>query len=319
MLAVFLSVLKVIGIILLSVLLFVIALLLLLLFWPFFYKIDVQKRESFMGIAKVSWFLHLVVAEAIFSDGFNLRIKLLGIPIYDKQKKDSKEEVSGEKKSETDSSDNNEKKSSKKTKVEDSDFELYETPEEEKIPIENKKSSQEKSNPKAIKEARGKTKKSFGDRLSEFWEKILNFLDCLPDHIDDFCSKIEEKLDSIAETIAYYDCLLSKKGTAWVIEFCKKEIFLILKHLKPYKVKIDLAHAAEDPEKVAKMYQYYGMALPFLPKDTQFASDFGEDKMEFGVKMKGRFFLFYLVFHVLKLILNKKVKKFIKLVKREDM
>ena len=95
--------------------------------------------------------------------------------------------------------------------------------------------------------------------------------------------------------------------------------FLILKHLKPYKVKIDLAHAAEDPEKVAKMYQYYGMALPFLPKDAQFASDFGEDKMEFGVKMKGRFFLFYLVFHVLKLILNKKVKKFIKLVKREDM
>lgn len=314
MLAVFLSVLKVIGIILLSVLLFVITLLLLLLFWPFFYKIDIQKQESFKGVAKVSWLLHLVVAEAVFSDGFNLKIKLLGIPIYDKKKK---EEGTTDKKV-TDKEVTEKEVFAKKEKKSE-DFELFEPPEAKKISTENIPLKEPAIELKVKKKSNNASKKSFAEKLSELWEKLLDFLDGLPDRIDEFCSKIEEKLDSIAETIAYYDCLFAKKGTARVIEFCKKEILLILKHLKPYKVKIDVDHAAEDPEKVAKMYQYYGMALPFLPKNTQFSSDFGEDKMDFVVNMTGCFFLFYLVFHALKLILNKKVKKFIKLVKREDM
>ena len=64
--------------------------------------------------------------------------------------------------------------------------------------------------------------------------------------------------------------------------------------------------------------EYYGLLYPVLPKRTKVTSDFTDDYLHFQIKIKGRFLLGYLIYHILKVVLNKKVKKFIKLVKREE-
>lgn len=343
MLETVLTVLKIIGIILLSIIGIVLLLLLLLLFWPFFYKIDGKKEERFEGKVTLSWLLHFVVVEALFLEGFNLRIKILGIPFYDKNRKAKKEEVNENHSGKEKLSEKNKKEESGKEDLKGDhlpkeeallkeEVEVIKNGDPDSPGIEEKTAADEKTNEtgkqfqskedSVSKESdpSGKAKKKpISQRILEAIEKIFSFLEALPDKIEEICQKAESKVEELIEWIAYYDNLFSKKGTAWVIDFCKKELLLILKHLKPYKASIDLQHRSEDPEKVAKMYQYYGMALPFLPKKTSFSSDFGEEMLHFKIRMKGKFFLFYLVFHVLKLILNKKVKKFIKLVKREEL
>ncbi|MBP3297624.1 MAG: hypothetical protein J6M27_13680, partial [Lachnospiraceae bacterium] len=87
---VFLTVLKIIGIVLLSILGFLLVLVLLLLFWPFFYIVEAAKTEEITAKAKVTWLLHIVVVEVIWQNGLNKRLKLFGIPVYDQKRKEAK-------------------------------------------------------------------------------------------------------------------------------------------------------------------------------------------------------------------------------------
>ena len=88
--AVFLTVLKIIGIVLLCILGLLLLLLLLILFWPFGYRLEASKKEDIRAKAKVSWLLHLIVVEVLWQSGLNLRLKLFGLPVYDHKRRKAK-------------------------------------------------------------------------------------------------------------------------------------------------------------------------------------------------------------------------------------
>ena len=80
--AVFLSVLRIIGIVLLCILAAILLMILLVLFVPFRYRVDAGKEDKLHARARVHWLLYFVIVDLLYDDGINMRLKILGIPFY---------------------------------------------------------------------------------------------------------------------------------------------------------------------------------------------------------------------------------------------
>lgn len=348
-----LTILKVIGIVLLWILGIVLALVLLILFWPYRYKVNVAKNDSFSAKINLNYFFHFISAwviydKSLYEGGLNIRLKVLGIPIYDhlkhKAKKTSEQSDdlndldefdSFEELDNTDSkadskidksetldnkinnkdiaSDNDLSRNSESLLVEESD-ELNKNEVESDISIDLKDNDV--------------SKKSLFDKLSDFIEntkdKIENKIIVILEKINTFFEKLEkasddvaDKIDDLINTYDYYEKLFSKKGTEWVIQYLKKKILCILKSIRPRYGKVYIKYGSDDPGKVGKMFEYYALALPFLPKKSKFIASYEEDVLNFDVLIKGRVILGYIAIIALQVFLNRKLRKFIKLLKRE--
>lgn len=345
MLATILTILKIIGIVLLVLIGVILVLILLVLLWPFSYRIYGDNRTKINGGVKISWLLHFVSVKAYYTDAFNIEARVLGIKVYDKLRKEAKELAKAEKTS-------GKKKDSSKTEQEaeiqaeesnlneqntevdnadcidseiSEDFDWDELPGDDSKGLfkNNKKKTKEKKNKsKSLnnikKKFTGKKAISFTDWLANIFDKIWDFIDDLPWKIQEFAEKPEKKIDDLVDTICYYDRILSSNGTEWVVEYIKKKVFAILKAIKPSKSVINIDYASTDPEKAAKAFEAFVMTRPLHPRSTNMNVAFDHDDMKFDARIKGSFLLAPIVYHGLTLVFNKKVKKFIKLMKRED-
>lgn len=95
--AIFLSVLKIIGWILLGLLGLILLLLFLLLFVPVRYKAKGHYDEDVLLDAKVTYLLHIVSVRFLYTDAFKMTIRIFGIPIRVKKKKKDKDGKEGNK------------------------------------------------------------------------------------------------------------------------------------------------------------------------------------------------------------------------------
>lgn len=354
MLAVILDILKIIGIILLCIIAALLIIILLVLFCPWRYCVDVKKEEKLTGKAAVSWLLVLLRAEVIYQGAVNLRIRVLGIPVYDKLKREAKDAERQEK-----AAVKEQKKERKTTEKKKSDGgEQTAQPDiaaasvekdglTENMPPETASTqststeiastqivSSEKDSQKIAStiedsgkdakngKSRRKNKKVwwefpqyFFELLMGWAEKLLEMLLNLPELIEGPTERLEKKIASVLGKVEYYTKLFQKKGSKWVLDYLKLRIFKVLKHIRPRNARINLYYAADDPAKVADMMAYYGMALPWLPKHTNFTAELGEPKLEGSIRIKGRVCLIVLLWHGLAIWLNKKVKTFLKLLK----
>lgn len=332
MLAVILDILKIIGILLLCIVIFLLVVLLLLLFYPFSYRVNLKKEEQLTGKIILSWLLHFLALEVVYREGVNIRVKLVGIPVYDKLKREEKTARREEKKKQTEkkADDNGKMPELKAAEAIESEEEghvtrglEYEALDREPVEeTEKKKDHTEKDG----QTGRDKKKKKrswwefplyFFDLLKDSLEKLADWLLELPWKLEDLVDHLEEKIISLTEAVEYYSRLFQKKGSKWVYDFLKKELTHLLKHLAPKRSDINIYYANEDPAKVADMMAYYGMALPFLPKHTRFTAELGEARLEGTAKIKGRFFLAVIGWHLIRIYFNKKVRIFLKLMKRE--
>lgn len=326
MLATILGILKIILIVLLSILGVALTLILLLLLWPFSYRIKgVFRSESneikeANGKVNVSFLFHIVSvwAEYFKDEGFDAYIKLFGIKIFDynkwKEKSERKEEIKNQKEviAEKD------KKSSSNLQLDKEDYEnnSYDGNDdfENKTKTTNSKESKKKSS--IFDKLKRKKSISFGDFLEESFYKIWDFVDSIPDKIDNFLKKPKDKIDKIVDTIVYYDKLFNKKGTEYVIEFLKKKGIKLFKHLRPKKSKIYMEYGTDNPIAVTKAMEVYALLIPLLPKNSKFIPLYEEEKLVLDIDVKGRFVVGYVGIIGLSIVLNKKVRKFIKLLKR---
>ena len=357
--AVFLTVLKIIGIVLLCILGVLLLLILLLLFWPFFYSVEAAKTEEITAKARVTWLLHLIVVEVIWQKGLNKRLKILGIPVYDQKRKEAKAAAKAEKekkKAEAKAAIEDKKKEDQKENKEDNGDDLKEelsggnTEEQKTAEDLNASEKTEEDNvtgtssadqelssdengafeekvPGENNKEKKKKKKSFDDFicwLEKKWDQFMDFLDRAPDKLADWLEFLPDKTEELIETIEYYDRLLNSEGTEWVIDYVKDHGGKLLFHVLPYRTDGTLDYCDEDPENVAKIYEYQAFALPVLDKICGRHGHFDilalqdEKKVHLTIKTKGRLFLIYLAWHGGCLVLNKKVKAFLKRLKREE-
>jgi hypothetical protein len=341
---VFLMVLKIIGIVLLCILGLILLVVLLVLFCPFSYRLDAAKTEQVTAKAKVSWLLHIVVVEVLWQAGLNLRLKLFGIPFYDKKKKDAKKAAKAEKDKKAGKSDHKESEdvSSEEKESEEDTAEAEkepaessadsETSEKEELKEadsekEEEKSSESDETDKAEAPEKKKKPKSidgFFDWIDRMRDRFWDFLDRAPEKLAEWLDFLPDKAEELIDTVEYYDRLLNSEGTAQVIEAVKKHGGAILFHVLPYRTDGTLDYYDDDPANVAKIYEYQVFALPILDRICGKKGNFDilalqdEKKVEFTLRIKGRIFLIVLAWHGLCLILNKKVRIFLKKLKRQE-
>ncbi len=355
----FLGVLKIVGIVLLCILAFLLAVFLLILFVPYRYKVHSQKKDGISAYAKVTWLLHFVVVLLTYDDGINLRIKILGIPFYDKKKRAQKAKLKEEKAREKERlkarrkkkdplPDEKEEKEpeSAEDKTEEvntaaaenetlsgSEEGAKDSADEDRDSTEPKEGkSAEKNKKKSLKDIFTRKKKiSFFEWLDEIADKTEDILYDLPDMIEEggdvLFEKLEgikEKVSSLFDTIEYYHRLLGSEGAEWVYEYVKKHVIGILKAVKPTRFDAEVNIADDDPAAVAKVYEYEVFAMPFIElirgrRGKVYVNAYQDKKyFDFEADLRGRVLLFALAWHGALILFNKKVKYFIKRLKREE-
>ena len=253
---------------------------------------------------------------------------MFGIDIYDlKKRKEQKEKEKEEK--------NSQKKSGKKSRN-DSD-EVLTSEEADELRKEKskneisgkssaetvKKSEAEKDDRKSGKRGKRKRRKkiTFWQFLDRLEDKLFDFIIDLPDKVAAFWDNITGKIEEFIEKIDYYDRLLGSKGADEVIKMTKYRVGKVLKPLIPKKIMCSLDYSDDDPEKVAKMWQYYALSIPLrdgIPGYFDMNAVQGEKNVELDLTVKGYFFLGPILWHTAMLVLNKKFKSFIKRLKREE-
>ncbi|MGN0346774.1 MAG: hypothetical protein ACI4DU_05765 [Lachnospiraceae bacterium] len=331
----FLTILKIIGIILLSVLGLLFIILLLLLFWPFQYRIAGQKKEELNGYVTISWLFHILCVKVFYKNDFNIILRIFGIPIYNHKKKQNKDALFSKMKSE-DALD--------KANKEDLHYTNEDTLKNvNEDALKNVNEDDLNNGSDAFEKESGNEGKDDGDdaeksshsskinriiqKIKEIIVKVIRFLEKIPETLESLSDTITDKIEKALDTYDYYDRLFMQNGTEYAIDFLKKKIIKILKHLKPFYCKIIVDYVSEDPSTIGKLMEYYSMAIPFLLKKIEFrpvfreAAEQGENQpaLQIDAKIKGRFVLGYLGINALQVLLNKRVKTFYKRLKREGV
>lgn len=347
---IFLSVLKIIGIVLLCILAFLLLVFLLIMLVPYRYKVHGEKKEEISAYFKVTWLLHFVVVLLTYdSGGLNLRLQILGICLFDKKKraekkklKEQKQRLKDKKKAEAEAKRGKKKKPSKDEEAETVFDKTEETSSEKETVEENiaEETAEDKTDGKSDDgeelsggaDKKAKKKKPFGQWLEEIFDKAENMFDTLPDLIEegadvilDKLEKARQKITDLFDTIEYYHRLLTSEGAEWVFEHVKKHVIGILKAVRPTRFDCEVNIADDDPASVAKVYEYEVYALPLIElirgkRGEVIVNAYQDDKyFDIDATLKGRVLLTPLAWHGLAIILNKKVKAFIKRLKREEV
>ena len=302
----------------------------------------------------VTWLLHFAHASVIFDRGLDLWIKILGIKFIKKNlwngpkpkdhNKDADEDDSYwpddfdedftdeyEKQPEIteDTTDKESVNEPEKESVNEPEKESVNEPEKESVNESVKDSIKESDSEdvvnkekapegKSLKEENKKSKETGKSSAKNDEKDIFDRIGEKTEEISELLEKPEEFVDKAVDTYDYYSHLLGTKGAEKSIEFLKEETLKILKSLRPRKSCVYVDFASTDPEKTAKVYELYGCLLGIMPKKSKVYIDFDDDRLYFDITLKGNIYLGYIIIHGLKILLNKRIKKFIKLLKRED-
>ena len=300
MLHILLVILKIIGIILAVLLGIIIVLLGVLLLVPVRYEVSAKcdgTLDTLKARAKITWLLHLVRADVF------LKGKLLKWKVRVAWIKKSNAIVSDVKRKEVKKNEKVEEKDSPvQTHKEDS--EVSDERSEETMEVcegrrtnhpketdrkeqtektvkesenEKKKGRKEKVRKEKSEKKKEKKKKNVGETLSGFVEKIKKVIQSLIGKVKDLLQKKEKVTD-----------FLTDKAHVNAFKKSKKELFVLLKKLKPKKINIKVRYGFEDPCTTGQVLAGLSMLYPFLGDTTEVIPDFENQILKGTVYLKGR-------------------------------
>ncbi|SFA75966.1 Protein of unknown function [Acetitomaculum ruminis DSM 5522] len=317
MLSILLTVLKILLIILGSLLALAFLIILLLLFFPFKYDVRAVKKEGFDTACfktKVSWLFSLVSLKVIFKNKelkigiyiFNILLKgkkhnfnketdeksdLMGKPdeivILDKLDVNRDIELTT-----PDESDKNELKESVGNLSDlnddyEADLVLGNEYEE---PIGNVKDDEKETNTE--------------NRITNKFKTVVNFIASVPEKIKKFFVSIKTGILNIRENIDTIISFINDERNKKVFRFLKKNLKKALKHIFPRQISGKLRYGSDDPALTGEITGFLSFLLP-ISKDVRFIPDFQKKVLKGNIRMKGRIFLFYLLYLFLKVFMNK--------------
>ncbi len=349
--AILLSILKIIGIVLLVILGIVLALLLLLLFWPVSYRAGVTKESQQLQVsAKVWWLCHVIHfryglaknldkerQETAIPDGSSMELYVFGIPVF------RLKEMLAERKAKKGSGSN---KSVKRESKKDAGPEIIKP---EKVKTEKEKTEkvkpEEAAKKKTVSSLPGRQEngaakkwptvepgrwKYHPDDRKETEAKakkipveikkqrrpgpILRLgakISALIGKIKKLKSSVRSLLDKISDWIHYLESETFGKAKSVILLRLKKT----LKHILPRKIRGRVEFGLDDPSVTGQILGIIAILYPTIPADLDITPDFEEKKFEGELDASGHIVLGYVLYQVLRLILNKDVKALIKRVR----
>ena len=307
MLEIVLLILKIAGIILVSVLGILIVGLCCVLFVPVRYLGDFSVADAEGGAKKeisamfrVTWLLRLIRVYVSYEESFRVRVKLLFFTLMDTAK-----EKKGRKKKKTEKKNKNEKPEEVK-----SDEAAVVKAENSKEPIasdEDNKSGKEPDasdkNNKSCKAENASEQESKGikKRISNILQTIRNFCDKL--------KRIKEKTEEI-KALWISDHMAGSRDLLW------KQLMYLLKHTKPRKLEGYLRFGFEDPSTTGYVMAVYGILYSIWSPKLSIEPDFEKQILDCHIKIKGKIRACHFLKAGVRILISKDVRHVIKDIKK---
>ena len=307
MLDIIFQILPVLGIILLVSLCVIFVFLLLVLFFPVSYKVSGKKdTEAFFLSARVNWLLGLLRIRYAYPEPGRLTVKLLWIMLYDSKAVEHKEKTTEKEKNKTKkvsqtAADNTENtagthdtNNANSTGSADNADYAENTEESQYSETSPKVQSQESSKSHAGDDGQG------SNRVFQKIEKIKFTI----------CSTYD-KIKKIWENITYYVFLLQEEETHQLLSHVMGRVKSIFRNIRPRKLKVSILFGTGAPDTTGYAFGVYGMFSPVLGPGVIVTPDFERAVLEGDFYAAGTITSVILVWHFLKVIIDKKFWRFI--------
>lgn len=289
MLGIILKILSVLGILLLVLLGIVLLLLLIVLFYPITYRAQGKKDSTSKTLSvRVNWLFGLLRIRYSYPEPGKLTVKLLwhtfftsGKEKQDKKAEQGKRSLAKEPKVKPDAATNNPPSESVDSAVPDAD--------------EGRTAENSAASDNEIPEEDG-----FGKKIAKIKYTIHHIYD---------------KIKEIWENITYYAELLREEETKQLFSHVCFRIGKIWRHIRPRHINADVMFGTGSPDTTGYLYAVYGMSSPFLGPSVMVTPDFTEKILEGTFSVSGHITVAVLLINALKVLLDRKLMKFIEKMK----
>lgn len=289
MLNILLLILKIAGILILSVIGLILLLLFFIMFVPVRYSVSAKYYQKVpYARLKISWLLNLLKLQAVYNKEFKADVRLLGFRLYPKKGgSDTKSVDDREYKAENKKSELNNTKSieAQSNKIEADKF----------------KPNEAASHDEAQKEHK-EHKKSFIRRAADAIRSFIN-------RVIDFFRNLKEKKDDLKEKVNNILKIVNDPENRKMAEQFLNILKNLLKHIKPRKFDAYVHYGFEDIETTGKVSMYAAVLYGLIGVDIKIYPDFEQQIFEGEVFLKGHVRLFWLVIAAMKVYTNKQFKK----------
>lgn len=330
MLHIILQILAVIGIVILCILGLFLVLLLLVLFVPIRYRVKGFKdSEDYDLRVKVSYLLHILTLRYELPKPGELVVKLFGIRIFPKNKveKNTAEAQTVKTEAENENSDNTETKTETETEAK-AKTEAEDEPDIVEQIAEGREdfpNSEAQNRDGFAEQTQANAGEIFTEQTDTEDEPKLSFLRhpilWIRKRIEKFVYTIRsicDKIKNITEMVTYYKEVVTAKENTAFYKRTKKQVFQLLKSIRPRKLRADLRIGTGSPDTTGYLCAVYGMLLPLLGKHVNITADFEEAVLEGEFYAKGRITVFTVLYHAVRVAFDKQLKILIKELKREE-
>lgn len=304
MLHIILGILKIVGIILVTIIGILLLVLLLILFFPVSYQIKGEKDQDITGNVKVSWLFHLIAFYVTFENNArSTKLKILGIPIrFDKIKKEKPEK---KKKSKLDAgtlpvtiklpSTNNEEDKYKENDEENDEEIVHENPRIQKLQeIEITTEKNEKEN-----------------LIIGFIRKLIKIIKGIYAGIKNIKFTLERIYDRIIAIKSFANQILDflkDENNQAGFHTVKIQLLRLWRHMKPKKYKLDMNFGTGDPASTGQLLGVMSFTYPVFKNNLKIMPDFEKQILEGNFFLKGRIQVYMLVWIAISLYREKNIK-----------
>lgn len=129
---------------------------------------------------------------------------------------------------------------------------------------------------------------------------------------------IYDKIRGIWKNISYYSALLQEENTKQLYAYAKLCAAKILKNIRPRHIRADILFGTGSPDTTGYVFGLYCMLYPALGAKCVVTPDFERAVLEGRADISGHITVFVLGINVLRLMLDKKLRRFIRKLKKED-
>lgn len=299
---VLLTILKVIGWILLGILGLILLTVLTVLLVPIRYRADgVWKEEKYIR-GRVTWLLHLLSIRVTYEKELLLEVRVAGFLIYPKK------ERSGKRKKAASGADAEEGvgDADADTNVLDADG--------AKMPSADVKTLGE-SAPASEADAQATDSDAAPEHpAGSFFEKLSGKLSQVTDRL----RGMQQKTDRLKQQTAYYKRIWDQPQTRQAIRVGFYELGEIIRHVLPRKLEVFGIVGTGDPASTGQIMAIQGMLYPWHKGNIRLEPDFEEKYIEGELHLKGRIRLGTLGICGLRILLNKNVRRLIRILRKKE-
>lgn len=327
---VLLTILKVIGWILLGILGLILLTVLTVLLVPIRYRADgVWKEEKYIR-GRVTWLLHLLSIRVTYEKELLLEVRVAGFLIYPKKERSGKrkkaasgadaEEGVGDADADTNVLDaDGAKMPSADVKTLGESAPAAGTTDEPQTQTVAEASEPQSADPNEASASEADAQATDSDAAPEhsagsFFEKLSGKLSQVTDRL----RGMQQKTDQLKQQTAYYKRIWDQPQTRQAIRVGFYELGEIIRHVLPRKLEVFGIVGTGDPASTGQIMAIQGMLYPWHKGNIRLEPDFEEKHIEGELHLKGRIRLGTLGICGLRILLNKNVRRLIRILRKKE-